>query len=215
MDLGGVGAGDDLPAAFRLFAVGVNESTKGPTLFDAAAAESVMRAFAAGGVDLTIDLEHDSLSEAARAARSDAGDARGWFSLEVRDGELWAVNVTWTPDGERRLRERTQRYVSPAFRVDDEDRVIEVVNVALCSMPATLGAVPLVASRGIPANTETRTMDPTKIKEAVEALKAGDGEAALAVLESLIVEAAGGDDAAEEPSADAEPAPDALADTPD
>ena len=217
VELGGVGAGDDLPAAFRLFSAGVNESTKGPTLFDAAAAESVLRAFAAGGVDLTIDLEHDSLSKEARAARSDAGDARGWFGLEVRDGELWAVNVTWTPDGERRLRERTQRYISPAFLRDDEGRVIEVINVALCSMPATLGAAPLVASRGIPANTETRSMNisPDQVRAAIEALKNEDGAAALALLEESLIGAAGGDDAAEEPSSDAEPAPDALADTPD
>ncbi|OFV82000.1 MAG: hypothetical protein A2Y78_00250 [Acidobacteria bacterium RBG_13_68_16] len=140
--------GGALPSEFRIFAAGLNRSTKGEHVLDAEALAACLRAFAEGGVDLPIDLEHDSLSHEARAARSDAGDARGWFRLAARDGELWAVDVTWTSDGIRRLADRTQRYISPAFRTDESGRVVEIVNVALCAQPATLGAQPLVLSRG-------------------------------------------------------------------
>jgi hypothetical protein len=65
----------------------------------------------------------------------------------MRNGELWAVDVTWTPDGERRLREKTQRYISPLFRRDKKTgRILRLLNVALVSMPATNDAQPLVAA---------------------------------------------------------------------
>lgn len=139
--------GDAPPSEFRLFSFGVNETTKGPVVFDEKAAANVMTAYRKHGVDLMIDLGHQSLA-AGPNARADAGDARGWFKLELRADGLYAVDVRWTPDGERRLRERTQRYVSPAVVVDKEDqRAVEVLNVALVAMPATIGAVPLVAAK--------------------------------------------------------------------
>lgn len=136
-------AGDRLPTEFRLFKAGENETTKGAFLFDAKAAEMVMSAWKAQSVDLAIDLEHLALDQESNAYDP---DARGWFGLEVRNGELWAVNVTWTPDGARRLTEKTQRYVSPAFQVDDENRITEILNVALVAMPATHGTPALVAA---------------------------------------------------------------------
>lgn len=125
-----------LPTEFRIFAPGVNDSTNGPALFDGAAAERVMATYQRHGVRLMVDVEHQSLD-------GRDGDARGWFDLEVRGGELWAVNVVWTPDGARRLREGTQRYISPAF--DSDEEMSWLINVALVSMPATLGAQPLLA----------------------------------------------------------------------
>lgn len=144
--------GDALPTEFRIFAAGVNETSKGPSLFDAEAAKAVMAAYEKHGVDLMIDLNHDSLGD-ARMTRADAEDARGWFKLELRNGELWAVDVKWTDDGAERLRSKKQRYISPAFFQDEKSgRVEEIVNVAICAMPATHGAAPLVAaSAGAPS----------------------------------------------------------------
>lgn len=137
--------GEAPPTEFRLFKAGENETTQGTFIFDAEAASAVMAAAAQrDGVDYPIDLEHLSLE--STDSRGFDPDARGWFCLAVRNGELWAVNVRWTPDGQRRLSERTQRYVSPAFTVDDEDRVTEIVNVALVAMPATHGTPALVAA---------------------------------------------------------------------
>ncbi len=141
-----------LPTEFLIFRAGVNDSTQGPVTFDAEAAAMVMKAYGDHGVDKMIDLEHRSLDW------DDADpDARGWCQLAVRSGELWAVNVTWTPDGEARLKARTQRYTSPAFMctyvaAEDGDpqggfeRVSRLINVAMCSMPASYGLEPLVAS---------------------------------------------------------------------
>jgi phage I-like protein len=138
---------EPLPTEFRIFGPGVNESTKGLALFDAQAAADVMAAFQREGVDLMVDLNHESLD---LPVRPDSGDARGWFQLAVRNGELWAVNVRWTPDGERRLREGVQKYISPAFaRNKETKRVAKVLNVALVAMPATYNAQPLIAASRI------------------------------------------------------------------
>jgi hypothetical protein len=81
--------GDAPPKEFRLFKAGINETTKGEFIFDAKAAEMVMAA--CGGArpsTYAIDLEHLSLDTESRAYD---GDALGHFKLEVRNGELWAV----------------------------------------------------------------------------------------------------------------------------
>jgi phage I-like protein len=149
---------DALPAEFRIFRAGVNPTSKGPAVFDDEAAVAVMAAWRTWGVDLMIDLNHDAL-DADDRSRPDASDARGWFGLEVRNGELWAVNVRWTPDGERRLREKTQRYISPAFLYDEEtDRVCEILNVALVAMPATHNAQALIAAARLRAHTPRATL---------------------------------------------------------
>jgi len=182
-----VSADAPLPTEFRIFRVGVNETTEGPLVFDVEAAAAVMAAFQKRGVDIAIDLQHDSISQAARAARNDAADARGWCSLEVRDGELWAVAVRWTPDGERRLREGTQRYISPVAFFDRESyRVTEIFNLALVSQPATHDAQPLVAARRL-----GMSMDPKLIAEALDALTAGDAEKCAEILKAVIASAAG------------------------
>jgi phage I-like protein len=137
----------DLPTEFRLFAVGSNGSTSGPSLWDEKAAASVLaHAKERAGVRYVIDLEHRSLDDQARALTKDATDAMGWFDLEVRNGELWAVNLSWGEEGAERLRSKRQVYFSPAFYTDEEGRVTEIVNVALTSMPATHGLAPLVAA---------------------------------------------------------------------
>jgi phage I-like protein len=153
--------GDEPPTEFLIFRPGPIETTEGVDLFDAEAARSVLAFYEAEGVDVPIDLEHDSFSKEAHAHRSDARDARGWFKLELRaDGSLWAVDVKWTPDGERRLREKTQRYTSAAFKRDPESgRITRLLNVAITSMPATHDAEPLVAaSRN--ARTNEKRMTP-------------------------------------------------------
>ena len=133
-------------------------------MFDEDAARSVMAHYQAEGVDVPIDLEHDAWNPQAVANRSDARDARGWFKLELRsDGSLWAVDVKWTPDGERRLREKTQRYTSAAFKRDPQTRrITRLLNVAITSLPCTYDAAPLVAASRAPremSNGERRARD--------------------------------------------------------
>jgi phage I-like protein len=104
------------------------------------------------GNDYAIDLEHYSVRPRMVDPMSTDADARGYFRPEMRGGELWAVNVTWTPDGEERLRARRQRYMSPAFYTRECDdttgmpRVTGLINVALCAQPASDQIDALVAS---------------------------------------------------------------------
>lgn len=177
---------EPLPNEFRIFRHGINDSSKGPCLFDDEAARLVMTQYRRQGNALPIDLEHDSHDEMACAMRSDARDARGTFELEVRNGELWAVNVRWAPDGEQRLRSKKQRYISPAFYYDPKSkRVSELEDVALTSAPATYHATALVAaSRGY-------KMDPSKVKAALDALIAGNSDECATILKDLIAIAAG------------------------
>jgi phage I-like protein len=150
------GADDALPTEFRLFKIGANETTKGTFTLTPESAAAVMATYKAQGVDVMVDLNHDSLNDGVRAARSDAGDARGWFKLELRADGLWAVDVRWTPDGAERLHSKKQRYISPAFLTDDAGTIREIVNAALVAMPATHGAPALVAASRTAKDTAAR-----------------------------------------------------------
>jgi phage I-like protein len=144
-----VGEGEALPSEFRLFKFGENPTSKGVFILTPESAAACMAQYKLEGTRQIVDLEHDSLNNEARIARSDAADARALYSLELRADGIWATNVVWNPDGERRLREKTQPYISPAFHHDDSGVVWAIVNAAMCSMPATYNALPLVAaSRG-------------------------------------------------------------------
>lgn len=141
-----VQVGDMPPSEFRLFRKGENRTSKGPFLFDGKAATEVMAAYRAHGVDIAIDLEHLSLEDPQQSRNFDP-DARGWCRLELRNGELWAIGVKWTADGAARLREKRQRYISPAFIVDPESRRIsQILNIAITASPATDNIQPLVAA---------------------------------------------------------------------
>lgn len=148
-----LGGNLELPTEFRLFESGRNDSTKGPVFLTDA--DAVVKAWQDRGVDLMIDLEHLSLDPDARNYNP---DSRGWAKLEARNGEVWATDVRWTPDGERRLREKCQRYISPAFNTDKKGRVLDVLNVAITALPATHNAAPLVA-----ASQRSKGMDEEKL----------------------------------------------------
>jgi phage I-like protein len=195
---------DGMPSEFRIFQRGINETSKGNFLFDDKAAKLVMTAYRKHGVDLMIDLEHLSLDEESRAFDP---DARGWCQLEVRkDGSLWAVNVRWTPDGERRLRNRLQRYVSPTFLADEKSRRISAIfNIAICATPATHNTPALVAASKRSGKTvRALTLEVTKMDPIMQKLAAllglGDGAtaedviAAVQALQDAVNAAKGGAD---------------------
>lgn len=200
-----IALGEGLPTEFRVFVSGWNETENGRFLFDDVAAKAVMAAYGRHEVDRMIDLEHLSLDS---ESRSFDPDARGWCHLELRNGELWAVNVTWTPDGAERLQQKRQRYVSPAFEIDPKTkRVTKIVNIALTALPATHGIPELVAAR---TATEGETnmlvkasLDPKLVQDALEALATGDTEKCAELLKGLIASAAsGGEEAAPEDPAE-------------
>jgi len=97
-----------------------------------------------------MDLMHGATDEQAITLRADAADAMCWYDLEVRDGELWGVGVEWSTEGERRIRARLQRFVSPTFFTDETGRIVALDNVALVSRPGMFGATDLTAMRAKP-----------------------------------------------------------------
>lgn len=181
---------DEPPDSFRIFQSGPNETTKGTFIFDAAAAKSVMAEYTAHGIDLTIDYDHAMLGGGVDPAQS--GKAAGWFELEVRAGELWAVNVRWTEAAATALRAKEWRFMSPAFATK-EGRVTQLVNVALTNLPATRRLTPLVAA------SET-VMDASMVQEALDALIADDTEKCAELLKSIIAAAASGEAAPKKPA---------------
>jgi phage I-like protein len=96
------------------------------------------------GIDLMIDYDHASLASLSLDP-AQTGKAAGWFNLELRSGELWAVNVRWTPQAAAQLRAKEWRFMSPAFSTDD-GRVASLLNVAITNLPATRQLEPLMAA---------------------------------------------------------------------
>lgn len=137
-------SGDEPPTEFRLFAAGEVETTKGTFTFDESSAASVMAEYAAHGIDLMIDYDHASLASVTLDP-AQTGKAAGWFNLEVRGGELWAVNVRWTEAAAEALRAKEWRFMSPAFSTED-GRITSVLNVAITNLPATRRLEPLMAA---------------------------------------------------------------------
>jgi phage I-like protein len=228
----------ELPSRVRLLRAGVNESVNGDFVFDEEAASAVMAAWEThtAGLDRPgmIDLEHLSLDP--DAVNFDP-DARAWFDIEIVDGDLWIVDLKWCPDGEARLRERRQRYLSPTLMYDTSTRRARaLINVGLTALPALHGAPELMAARKAAGDEQmadnAKAMSdilkalgvdpkmPDKVSQAL-GLEAGasidDIRAALdsfaakmAKVEELLAEPAEAEAAAEEP-ADTEPA--AMAET--
>jgi phage I-like protein len=82
----------------------------------------------------------------------------------MRGGDLWMVDIKWTADGERRLREKTQRYLSPTFHVDATGRVVELLNVALTALPSLHDAPELMkASRRLEASMAEESLAPEEV----------------------------------------------------
>jgi hypothetical protein len=208
-----IAVGDVPPTEFRIFAAGENTTTKGAFLFDDQAARSVMSAYQAHGNDVMIDLEHLSLEQESRAFDP---DARAWCKLEVRNGELWATHVGWTPDGETRLREKRQRYISPFFEADKKThRITRILNIAITAMPATDNLKPLVAaSARVRLTIEGDSpMTPEQFAALAEALDLGpdanveDVLATVAAMVKKIQDAANGTPPADDAAAVANDAP--------
>lgn len=135
------------PLEFRLFTAGDVETTKGTFLFDADAAAAVLADAADWGNEFPVDYGH-AMMDPKPVDPALSGKAAGHFRLEVRDGELWAVDVKWTPPAAEALRNREWKYCSPTFDFDRETgRIVGLINVALTNLPATKRMDPLMASK--------------------------------------------------------------------
>jgi phage I-like protein len=149
--------GKEPPSEFRIFTAGKIETTKGSFLFDAKAADLVTASALEWGNEFPVDYDHAMARGGLFVVDPAAsGKAAGWFKPEIRNGELWAASVTWTPAAAKMLTDREYRYTSPAFRTEEEGgRISELINVALTNLPATRNHTPLMASRHGETRKET------------------------------------------------------------
>lgn len=198
--------GEAPPTEFRIFTAGDVSTTKGNFKFDSQAAKAVMAAYDMHGIDLMIDYDHASLSDspvdASRSAR-----AAGWFQPEIRNGELWAVNVKWTPAADAALRAKEWRFMSPAFATS-EGRVTRLLNVAITNLPATRNLQPLMAAnaKGKITMASDSGLSPKLVSAALAAVASKDAKGSLSVLQQILAALLGG--SAEDAPASSDP-PDA------
>ncbi len=147
------------PTEFRIFKAGMNESVKGNFLFDEEAATAVMSAWAERKLDLMMDYEHMSLVKPPIIAPASAKK----FVPEVRNGELWATQITWCNRAAEMLAEGEIRYFSPAFNFDPETgRIAYLINVALTNNPALNDIRPLMAASASAETEPTKEIAPMK-----------------------------------------------------
>lgn len=136
------------PTAFRIWRAGENPTDHGMTVFSDRSAEMLLAEQATRGNLYSIDVDHLSLKPDAPV---EARKAVGWHRLEVREGELWAVDVQWT-DAVRGGIEKSPpewRYFSPAYDVDPQtNEAISYLNTALTNNPATHWVTALASRAG-------------------------------------------------------------------
>lgn len=168
---------DEPATELRIFRAGVNTFAGIPdSTFTDRSAELILADYEKHGIPLQIDLEHLSLDDQAANFNP---DSMGCGDLEVRrdeDGgaELWLTNIKWAPEGQRRLKAKSQRYWSPVFRRDtDTGEITALFNLGLVASPATDGLRPLIAASSRKSSTtrEAAAMDP----ESMDVQKIAEG----------------------------------------
>jgi hypothetical protein len=207
------------PTAFRIWRAGLNPTDAGPTLFTDRSAALLLAQQAERGNRYPIDIDHLSLNVDAPL---ESRRAVGWFSIEVRDGELWARDVEWTDTVRDGLAKEPPewRYHSPAYDQDPvTGEVLGLLNLAITNLPAT-HSVTALASRV----TKGASMNYEDVKAALSGADEEKRAAAWAAIKAAFdgeePEKKDAEDEppapektdAEEPPPDSEPAPEKKTD---
>lgn len=162
---------------FRIFKVGRNETDHGAIFYTTIVGRKLVKAL--GSRELMIDLEHLSLKP---DSPNYDPDARGWARLTVRRDGLYATSVRWTADGTKRIKDKTQRFISPAFFTDSKGVVTRMLNAALTALPAMHDQEALIAAS---AAESTKRMDP-ELLEMLGLAADATPEAVMAALTALL-----------------------------
>lgn len=111
--------------------------------------EALVARFNAEGVKIPMDIDH---ATAKKAFFGDEAPAVGWIEeLSARPDGLYG-RVEWLEEGERVLKAKTHRYLSPTWPQKKDGSVSYLHSVALVAAPAL--SMPAVASAAI-TNPET------------------------------------------------------------
>lgn len=146
--------GDQVPSEFQLFPYGlVRLRGESPFRVDEAAMDKVIREFAARGIDIVVDYEHQT--EGGRYSSPDGkAPAAGWIKRLINKGKqgLWAA-VDWTARAKAHLAAKEYRYFSPVFMISKSSgELAELLRVALTNSPRLDGIRPIVASFSHPSD---------------------------------------------------------------
>jgi len=152
------------PTEICLLRKGVTTTENGPYTFSDVSAKLVMAEFNRRGILYFADWHHASLDEHPRDPRL-AEAAACHYKLEVRNGDLYATDIKWTPDGLEDLRKKRVLYISPAFDTNSKGEVVSFRNFALTNDPATHNSESLVAASA----KHGESMDPEQLKAEYEA----------------------------------------------
>jgi len=139
-----------VPSEVLLFPAGVVETTKyEPFTVDAESAAECIDNFESLRRDAVIDYEHATLKDIRFDGKAPAA---GWIkSLRWVDGEGIYARVEWTARARQQIAAKEYRYLSPVYFCDPPTgparKLLALWQTALTNDPATIGAVPLVASR--------------------------------------------------------------------
>jgi len=103
---------------------------RGPYTADA---PTILQEFAAWGMPVAGDYEHQSLTA---EQKSGPVPGSGWINdLEVRDDGVWG-QVEWTETAAEAIAKKEYRYLSPVFDyVKDENRVVRITGFGLTNQP--------------------------------------------------------------------------------
>ncbi len=95
-------------------------------------AKSILAEFAAWGMPLALDYEHQGINSADNGKPAPAA---GWITeLESRKGEIWG-KVEWTDTATGMIAAREYRYLSPVFDYNTQGAVIRIVGAGLTNNP--------------------------------------------------------------------------------
>jgi hypothetical protein len=178
-----------VPTAFRIWREGENRTDHGTHTFSKRSAESLMSEQSARGNLYSIDVDHLSLDA---KAPPESRKAVGWHRLEVRAGELWAVDVEWTDAVRAGLTKSPPewRYFSPAYDTEKKTgEIVSYLNTALTNNPATWSVTALASAT---SSQRTTVMNEEQFKAAIAAMMGDDDEKKAAARASL--KAAAGED---------------------
>lgn len=157
--------GAEPPKEFRVFTWGTNPTTKGPLKLTPEGAQQIIERYKDRAVVKCFDYFHATYDP---AATGEAKKAAGQFRPEVRADGLWFVDIQWTPNAAKAIRDGEWPYISPAVVHTKDGVIIDLKNAGLVTDPGTIGATPTILS----AITQGQSME-TKKKIGLEAYAAG------------------------------------------
>ena len=175
-----------IPEEIQVIPFGTSKTPKGTFILDNESATAVIRDFEAHKNDMVVDYEHQTLADPPVEA-----PAAGWIKKLINKGNdgVWAA-MEWTEKAKQYIANKEYRYVSPVFfKRKTDNRVMQLINVALTNQPNIDGMVPLINKSQISnLKFEIKNKEDNMDKKLLEALGLAEGatvDEAVAAIEKI------------------------------